>query len=297
MGMIVPMSIGCTQRMESIMSFFNNEGFYISNFGWRPSKLFEGATQANISLSILLTNKSKKNYTTDYNRWASNYRPFLFENIKYVEFNNQKQNHIFPKLSNKVEKSIYLKVKDLKNIENYCSDKKTENKVYYRTTGGLYWKIFTVFQPIFFKNGVQTSSSRETHLYLKTEKEMYVTFALLWSNFYWWWYIKNSNGRDNNPSDLKSLPMSDKILQDESLYTLGKELDENLIKNAIFKERNHGNDNTKYQTFQPKLSKGVIDKIDILLGDLFGFSEEEKEYIINYDIKYRMGNETEEDED
>ena len=66
---------------------------------------------------------------------------------------------------------------------------------------------------------------------------------------------------------------------------------------AIFKERNHGNDKTKYQTFQPKLSKGVIDKIDILLGDLFGFSEEEKEYIINYDIKYRMGNETEEDED
>ena len=40
-----------------------------------------------------------------------------------------------------------------------------------------------------------------------------------------------------------------------------------------------------------KKSKPIIDKIDELLAKHYGFTEEELEFIINYDIKYRMGDE------
>ena len=40
-----------------------------------------------------------------------------------------------------------------------------------------------------------------------------------------------------------------------------------------------------------KLSKPIIDKIDMLLAEHYGFTEEELDFIINYDIKYRMGDE------
>ncbi len=40
-----------------------------------------------------------------------------------------------------------------------------------------------------------------------------------------------------------------------------------------------------------KLSKPIIDKIDKLLKKHYGFTEEELDFIINYDIKYRMGDE------
>src|SRR5262249_8400226 len=36
-------------------------------------------------------------------------------------------------------------------------------------------------------------------------------------------------------------------------------------------------------------SKPIIDEIDAALADYYGFSKEELDFIINYDIKYRMG--------
>ena len=44
-------------------------------------------------------------------------------------------------------------------------------------------------------------------------------------------------------------------------------------------------------TYQKKLSKPIIDEIDELLAKHYGFTEEELDFIINYDIKYRMGDE------
>ena len=35
--------------------------------------------------------------------------------------------------------------------------------------------------------------------------------------------------------------------------------------------------------------KPIIDQIDRVLAEHFGFTDEELDFIINYDIKYRMG--------
>lgn len=43
------------------------------------------------------------------------------------------------------------------------------------------------------------------------------------------------------------------------------------------------------QCIYPKHSKHIIDKIDKSLSDFYGFTDEELDFIINYDIKYRMG--------
>ena len=36
-------------------------------------------------------------------------------------------------------------------------------------------------------------------------------------------------------------------------------------------------------------SKPIIDEIDKVLAEHYGFTDEELDFIINYDIKYRMG--------
>ncbi|MBQ1883490.1 MAG: hypothetical protein II165_00590 [Bacteroidales bacterium] len=41
----------------------------------------------------------------------------------------------------------------------------------------------------------------------------------------------------------------------------------------------------------PSLSKPLIDEIDKILATHYGFTDEELDFIINYDIKYRMGDE------
>lgn len=45
------------------------------------------------------------------------------------------------------------------------------------------------------------------------------------------------------------------------------------------------------QHFYIKKSKEIIDEIDTILAEHYGFTEEELDFIINYDIKYRMGKE------
>ena len=45
-----------------------------------------------------------------------------------------------------------------------------------------------------------------------------------------------------------------------------------------------------------RLSEPIIDEIDGLLGVHYGLSAEELDFVINYDIKYRMGSELEGEE-
>ena len=45
------------------------------------------------------------------------------------------------------------------------------------------------------------------------------------------------------------------------------------------------------QSAYPRLSKAIIDKIDRVLAQHYSFTDEEFDFIINYDIKYRMGRE------
>jgi hypothetical protein len=45
----------------------------------------------------------------------------------------------------------------------------------------------------------------------------------------------------------------------------------------------------KIQSFQPRLSKPIIDEIDRALARHYGLTAEELDFIINYDVKYRLG--------
>ena len=45
----------------------------------------------------------------------------------------------------------------------------------------------------------------------------------------------------------------------------------------------------EYDEYYPRKSKHIIDEIDKVLAEHYGFTGEELDFIINYDIKYRMG--------
>jgi hypothetical protein len=44
-----------------------------------------------------------------------------------------------------------------------------------------------------------------------------------------------------------------------------------------------------YQEFYPKYSKPIIDKIDELLSNHYRLTEEQKKFVINFDLRFRMG--------
>jgi len=83
--------------------------------------------------------------------------------------------------------------------------------------------------------------------------------------------------------------LSDLNLELDGLY---KQLNESLESNKYRKETYYkATGKVIYDEYYPKLSKPIIDQIDCLLAQHYGFTQEELDFIINYDIKYRMGKE------
>ena len=70
-----------------------------------------------------------------------------------------------------------------------------------------------------------------------------------------------------------------------------------LKKNSEVKTMRFSHDTLTVQHIFPKRSKLIIDEIDRVLARHYGFTDEELDFIINYDIKYRMGREAGGEED
>lgn len=290
-GFIVPISVSCSKRMHPLQNILLNNGLYISNWSWRPSKLFDGNKSANLSLSIIICCNGIQNYGALYRRWYSENRSIIFNTIQYTLLPKTLKNNIIPKIGSITEYNLYNKILNFDCVSKIISLNETKHKMFYKRTGGLYWKIFTDFQPILYLNGIKTNSSKEEHICFNSDTELYVIICLFWSDFYWWWYQINSDVRNNNPSDLISTPYINSILSDKEFINLSHDLMKDIVNNAVWAERKYQGNISKYKSFIPKYSKPIIDKIDKVLARHYGFTDEELDFIINYDIKYRMGDE------
>ena len=301
-GFIVPLSAFCTQRMEELQILLekNCSSIYTSHYGWRPSKLFKNVNRA-VSIFFVEKSTEKRNadiYTTTYMKWYSSpvdERPQLFEKIKYQKLSEKFVPFIIPKIGTELESQLLKKINSFSiTIGNFICDKKTKHVIFYRSTGGLYWKIITDFQPKFYKNGIKQGSSRESHLYFSNEEEKKIALAFYNSNLFWWYYTINSNCRDLNPYDLKSFPIDfGKITVPikKKLINLVSILMKDLDKNSVFAERRHKNkDPVKFQQISPRKSKAVIDQIDETIAKIYGFTNEETNFLIHFDERFRMGN-------
>jgi len=172
--------------------------------------------------------------------------------------------------------------------------KNTKNKIYYRIGGGRYWKIFTTFQPKFILNGKESISSRENYLYFEDIRKRDYTISVLSSTLFYWYFLLTTNGRDLNPSDLSKFPAP--INTKNNIVDLSVVLSNNLMQDyqvnkAMKKKVSKKTGEIQYEEFYPRKSKPIIDEIDKVLAKHYGFTEEELDFIINYDIKYRMGKE------
>lgn len=296
-SMIVPLAIVCTQRMTAIQEMIENKRqTWYSNFAWRPAKLFENVNRA---LTIFVSNHSSNPevFSTNYLKWTSETRGNLFPAISFISWKGKRNSFWVPKLGNKIEEFILSKILHCDNSISYLVTKNSSNRVYYRTTGGLYWKIFTDFSPKFFVNGKESKSSRETFFAVKEGNQEIICIALLSSNTFWWWYTITSNLRDLNPSDIQGFKFPVTILNDNNIMEIGKMYLKDLVDNSTMLTRvQKQTGEVQTQSFKISLSKPIIDQIDNLLAKHYNFTDEELDFIINYDIKYRMGKELEGEE-
>lgn len=300
LGQIIPLSGFCTQRMEPFVNLIRNEkrNSWISHFGWRPATLFEGV---NIPLSILLSSSKGHNtdsliYTSGFNKWYQEKRSILTSLISFIDTREYlKHSFVIPKIPMGYE-SIFKKVISKKStIGNYTA--KHGNELYYRNTGGLYWRIILDFKPKFILNGIEGNSSTLTNISFNSKDNLSLAVSVLNSNLFWLYYVAYSSFHHVNPVDILSFPVSFSEMDSNLKFRLidaGRLLMDAMNEKSILQTRVHkGGNNSQSQTFYPSLTKTIVDTIDVILSEHYNFNKEEIDKVINFDIMFRLQNEEE----
>lgn len=286
---IVQMSAVGTESMRSLQEYLlnNTSILHFGCFPERPKQLFDGAC---IALSIILCDRTDCNerlvYSSGVSRTTDEGRPSLFTSLSYIEIPRSSflpDYYLFPKYKSLIEIGIIQKLFKDKPIIRYTSPVASKNSISYRTAGGRYWKIV-------LNRPFATESTSNKTKYISRDISSNALVAILNSNLLWWYYVNYFdlyNFKDYMIFNFCYSVKEDVALLDE----LGKQLMESFESHKVVNTQyiKSKQKESIFESFNPQLSKEIIDQIDRVLANHYQFSEQELDYIINYDIKYRMG--------
>jgi hypothetical protein len=281
LSLIVPISSISTPRMTNLMSLLNNNCilWHVANFAVRPGKLFIGADM-NLTVHAckkFISSTQCEIFSTVYQRWYNSFRSELFYTIKYIETQLHDEMSSIPKISYFEESSVLNKLLKFPSITQYLT-LKPATTIYYHS-GGRYFRKCTL-----------NKLTNEYKDLIVPEVYRLNIVALLSSSLYYWFWLCESDAYHVTSPDISKFSVSEPLLKDSDLKKLGNDYLKDIWKNSKVIERSRKDKSVQNEiNFNIGLSKPIIDKIDRVLAKYYGFTDEELDFIINYDIKYRMG--------
>ncbi len=294
---IVPVAITCSKRMGGVIDILRRKStaIWFSSFDDRPGKLFEMVEHLRASIFIVnrMVARQQCIYSTKYNRWPTEYRSKLFSNLEYNDTTSFVNTYVIPKLSCKMEYQIFEKIKGVKEtLGSAMGLDSNENNVFYRAAGGGYFSLIKIKKSETWINGQEEEVKAEKSIQVAQMYANSAFGAVISSTVFYWYYITNTDCRNLSLKFIESFPCRLHCLKERSLILEGERLFDDYEKNRVRMDTTYKSGNSVvYYEYHPKYSKPIIDKIDGLLAKYYGFTEEELDFIINYDIKYRMGDE------
>ncbi len=291
-GMIIQMSAFCTPRMASFQKmYFENAKFSsIAFFDDRPGKLFENLQHIRVVIPIIEVGMpTSLTATTGYAKFYSHCRNILFQNISYYLSQSSRKAFSVLKIRTSIENSIAEKVWNMsKTIQYFESSSRNNNYVYYGYGYGYFGKILNK-KSYFWGENVKESTG-DKYYFINDEYDRDVFVGLLNSSLFYWFYINFSDGHNFTKTVIGAMPFEYGSCQriKRAVEILMTDL-EQCKGRKICNYKSTGR--VEYDEYYPKLSKRYIDEIDKVLAKHYGFTDEELDFIINYDIKYRMGDE------
>ena len=290
---IMPSASLCTPRMAPLFDGTLKRYSFVAVSLWdeRPSKLFDGVDQ---QLAIFLCGEDARNQQTfcisAMRHWTANERAVLFETQSYMHVQTSfREAQVSPKLASALEMKLLLGLKK-RQFKHVATGKTLP--IYYKNAGGRYWRLVKSFPTFFSSETGATQTSTEKTKEISASEVM--IFVALYSStlFYWYWRVV-SNCRHLTEREFDAFPLKPQVFSDSekvNLLKLGQEYEQDIKKNAIrLITRNKRTGLIEQDSFKLSASKPIIDKIDLALTKAYDFTDEETDFIINYDIKYRMG--------
>jgi hypothetical protein len=293
-GFIVPVSSISTDRYEALQQLLVGRLLHYSSFDDRPSRLFDGLEH--IRLTIHLIGRSRPNaelFSTRYNKWNAVQRDTLFDTLTYVASAPVFVEGSFPKLTSDLERSIIDKLARPKAQLKDSLATSGPAKVFYSRKVGYFLQVLD-FQPrVLDGRGRPRPPSEFKELRFATAAEANTALCCLNASLFYWFVTVFSDCRHVNKREVDAFPMNiSGLAQAETnreITRLAKSLMKDIELNSETRNMTFRHDSLTVQCIIPKKSKRIIDDIDQLVGLHYEFTAEETDFIVNYDIKYRMG--------
>ena len=288
MGLIVPISLTSAQRMKPLQRRLLNKTdmIHFSNFAIRPAALFPSVMQR-LTICLMCNGSNGSAYTTDYTTWYADERPELFHLLKYTSLNGIVQEYSLPKVNTLISRSALSKILVAGQHWRSYREFRGNSTVFYHNAGGYWIKTFN-FRP-HYRSLADPEKTHTTisELHLPSRDLATTYLCVLNSSLFYFFWKSLTDARHVYPSDIAMLPISLPLPQQslDKFYSLEEKLMTAYRKNST--RIIYGK--AEVDQFSVAPCKPIIDEIDRVLAQHYGFTDEELDFIINYDIKYRMG--------
>jgi type I restriction-modification system DNA methylase subunit len=309
-GFIVPVALVSTDRMSSIRDYVHSNSSKVSyyNFDDRPAKIFSGLEDCRSTVIIAKRGTGIQTVTTSkYHRWFTKGRTKFLKSLKTVTWKISTPRELVPKIGTSIEKEIMSKM-EKKSSQKKIADirkKKNETKIWYHNAPRYWIHSHTdeYLPKVEYFNKADWNNEKNRNPFRVAESAQYKSLefeppiaviinGLLNSSLFYWWYIAWSDGRHLLAQHVNSFNINpdvfDKSLLDR-LTPLLIALMEDYEKNHYSKVNvRMGGYVIRLKEYKPRKSKSIIDQIDDIFAEHFGFTEKEKEFIKTFDLKFRI---------
>lgn len=273
----------------------------ISSFNDRPSKLFDGLEHIRLSIVLHNADRVRSAHTTAYLRWSKGERDHLFSRLQFSRSRVDLVRHYIPKVGGSPADSILEKLFQRDSLPlSGCFTESGAHSIIYTRKLSHFVQILS-FVPKMVVDGTKRDPSELKAIHFPDARSAGCALSVLNSSLFYWLLNVTSDCRNLNRREIDMFPLDVNNLDRshaKKLEVLSEELMDNFKANSkivTMDFKKHGR--MRIQCVYPRFGKSIIDKIDQVLAKHYGLTDEELDFISNYDIKYRLGPDADEDEE
>lgn len=290
-GLIVQLTALCAEKMDTLQDVVLGRGrLWLPAFPRRPEAIFDGVE---MPVSILISAPSDNGMaTTRVSRFYTEERAGSLHVMRLQEHSCRFESHRIAKLGNPIAVAVLTKMFSCSSTLGGMVSKVSGDVLYYQEAC-RYWVKSCKGYPFFRRNGETMAPPHGRILLMDGDNACCIAACLLNSSLFYFYYSALSDCEHINDSLIRKLPIPNTLGKEawSALWNIAEiSLDKYSAAKMIQTKQGH---RIEYREMNAALSKADIDEIDKMLAKHYGFTDEELDFIINYDIKYRMGRDAE----
>ncbi len=291
-GYIVPISSTATEGYSELQRILLKRQLWFTSFDDRPAHLFDGLDKNTLSI-LLLSHKQSQPVilSSRLNRWNAEERDSLFSKLQLHTSPRCPLPGCFPRISSKQEFDIWEKLfaRPVKLASAFSSYGRATT--YYSRKVNSFLQILDFVPQVRDGRGKLRPPSEFKEMQFAEASHAAAAFCLFNSTLFRWFMDVVSDGSHLNRRETDLFPFDPRTANKflDEFIKLGKRLSADLKKHSFERKMTYSHDTLTVQCIIPKFSKPILDEIDTVLAGHYGFTAEELDFILNYDIKYRLG--------